>query len=137
VTPLVAAKPNVEQAAAPPRMATLRSAALVLLGAGAAGLVTGATFGVRAIVENDDSKSGCHGNVCNAQGKADRLAALSSGDNATVAFAIGGVITAAGVALWALGGRGEAPAPAKQEIHPGMTLERGGARLLLEIPIGP
>ena len=71
--------------------------------AGVVGLGIGVAFGIDAKVQLDASnRSGCSGDACNAQGTSTRHQALDAATVSTVAFIAGGVLAAAGVALWLL-----------------------------------
>jgi hypothetical protein len=73
------------------------------IGAGALGVVAagvGTLFALQAISKNDDSRKGCIGNVCDEPGAQARREALTAGDRATVAFVVGGVLFAGGVAAF-------------------------------------
>lgn len=74
----------------------------VVLGAAAAGV--GGYFVSRAISRNNESsRAGCVGDVCNNAGKSVRDQALTAGNRATIAFAAAGVLAAGGVTLLILG----------------------------------
>jgi hypothetical protein len=75
----------------------------ITAGVGVVGLGIGAAFGIDAKVQLDASnRSGCSGDACNAQGTSTRHQALDAATVSTVAFIAGGVLAAAGVALWLL-----------------------------------
>jgi hypothetical protein len=84
-----------------PRAAPWRTTGLVVAGAGIVGLGVGAAFGLTAQSKNDQSNhSGCNGNDCTAPAAAVRRDALSAASASTVAFVLGGVLTAGGVVMW-------------------------------------
>jgi hypothetical protein len=130
--PAPAAKPAMESAPVPPRIAgggsdgvaaappesSLphadeggRTSAVRYSGfaVGASGLVAagvGTYFALHAISKNNESKSGCPGATCDsAPSRQARQDALTAGDRATWAFAVGGVLIAAGATLVVLGRR--------------------------------
>jgi hypothetical protein len=75
----------------------------ITAGVGLVGLGIGGAFGIDAKVQLDASnRSGCSGDACNPQGTSTRHDALDAARVSTVAFIAGGVLTAAGVALWLL-----------------------------------
>jgi hypothetical protein len=80
-----------------------RKIGLAAAGVGAAGILVGSFFGVRAIVKkNDADRAGCDGRECNtAESGEIRDEARSAGDIATVAMGIGaGGLAAAAVLFW-------------------------------------
>jgi hypothetical protein len=78
-----------------------RAIALIAGGAGVAALGVGAYFGVDARSKNDESYAqGCNGDECPAKAAATRRDALSAANASTVCVVAGGVLVAAGVALW-------------------------------------
>jgi len=118
----------------PPRPgARLRLSSIALLTVGAATLGVGTFYGIRAMVKQEGSQSGCTGNMCGAQGKADRLAALSAGNKATIAFVAGGALAAAGGALLVLSRHvPEMRIGNQATLHGGVALSPAGAGLVLE-----
>jgi hypothetical protein len=85
------------------------------IGVGAAGIVglgVGAFFGLRAKTLNEESKEPGHcdaQNVCEPSGGDKRDGAIRAATVSTIAMVAGGVLTAAGVTLFVLGGsKGEA-----------------------------
>ena len=78
-----------------------RNVAWVVGASGIAAAIVGGIFGVQAIEANRDSGGGCNGNLCDAQGTADRRDAIRSGDAATVLLSSGAALLAGAVALWA------------------------------------
>jgi hypothetical protein len=73
------------------------------IGAGAVGVVAagvGTLFALQAISKNDDSRKGCVGDVCDGPSTQARRDALTAGNRATVAFVVGGVLFAGGVAVF-------------------------------------
>ena len=114
-----------------PRGSTQRVAGLVI---GAAGVVGLGVSGILALVANgkkQDSLSGDHcpssPNQCDSTGVSLRNQALSLGDGATVAFAIGAVALVTGGVLWLSAPR-ESGAPAVA--HVGLAPAAGGAVLV-------
>ena len=75
-------------------MAAVALGAVSIVSLGAA-----AFYGRRAMNKNDDSRSGCDGDVCNSTGKTDRLAALSAGNSATVSLILASAFAAAAVTM--------------------------------------
>lgn len=86
-----------------PGLSTMQSWAI---GVGAAGLVAagvGTVLALQAISKNNASKSGCQGNACDAPATQSRLDAITAGNRATVAFAVGGALVAGGVTMFLVG----------------------------------
>jgi hypothetical protein len=83
-------------------------------GAGIVGLGAGAFFTFRAVSKNNDSKSGCYGDMCLPAAKQDRLDARSAGNLATIGFVAGGALTAAGVVMYIVGRRPPAASTASE-----------------------
>ncbi len=82
------------------------TAGLIAAGAGVVALGVGTYFGIDARSKNDQSySSGCTGDACTAGGAQTRRDALSAANASTIAFVVGGVLTAGGVALWLLAPR--------------------------------
>jgi hypothetical protein len=80
-----------------------RVVAGVTAGTGLVAAGVGTYFGLHAKSKFDQSnRSGCSGDACTAGGAAIRHDALSSATASDVAFGIGGVLIAAGIALWFL-----------------------------------
>jgi hypothetical protein len=78
-----------------------RAIGLIAAGSGLVAMGVGTYFALDAKSKNDASNaSGCSGNACTPEAAATRRSALSAADASTVAFAIGGVLTAAGVTVW-------------------------------------
>jgi hypothetical protein len=79
-----------------------RIAAFGVGGLGVVALGVGAVFGISAISDASDAKSaGCHGNVCPDASSARRYDdARSSGNVATILFAAGAGVIAAGAVLY-------------------------------------
>jgi hypothetical protein len=74
------------------------------MAAGALGIGIGTVYAFRAMSMYEDSnKNGCDGDTCVGQGKADRLAARSAGNTATVGFAIGTPLAVGGAVAFVLG----------------------------------
>jgi serine/threonine-protein kinase len=87
-----------------PGLASMQIGGLAVGGAGVLGIVVGSVFGLRAI--SDNNKSGCGPSTCpdEASLKA-RADARSAGNVSTISFVAGGVLAAAGVTLFVLGGQ--------------------------------
>jgi serine/threonine-protein kinase len=93
--------------AAPSEGFPLRTVGLAVGGAGVVGLVVGSIFGLKAKGALSDSKADNHcdaQNKCDATGGAARDDAGTFADVATVSFIAGGVLAAAGVTLYLVGG---------------------------------
>jgi hypothetical protein len=113
--------------------ARLRLSSFALVTASAATLGVGTFYGIRAMQKQKDSQTGCTGNACNPQGKADRLAALSAGNKATIAFIAGGALAATGGALLILGHHLPAVRLGNQAtLRGGLAFSPTGAGLVLE-----
>jgi hypothetical protein len=68
---------------------------------GVAGITLGTVFGLKSKSKHDDAAKDCHGSECTTQAGLDASNdAQSAGNVATVAFIVGGVALAGGVALW-------------------------------------
>jgi hypothetical protein len=81
----------------------LTTAGMITSGAGLLGLALGTVFGIEAISKKRDA--GCDSNnVCPNQGAADTLRGSRSAGNLSTAFFIaGGIVEAAGIAMWIVG----------------------------------
>jgi hypothetical protein len=90
----------------------LTVAGMVTCGAGLLGLALGTVFGIEAISKKRDA--GCDSNsVCPDDGAADTLRGSRSAGNLSTAFFIaGGIVEAAGVAMWIVGRNHELQASA-------------------------
>jgi hypothetical protein len=97
-------------------LAPLQRIGLVTGAAGLVGLGAGAFFTFRAVSKNNDSKSGCSGDLCMPAAKQDRLDARAAGNLATIGLIGGGVLTAAGVTMYIVGRR-SAPRAAERSIE--------------------
>jgi hypothetical protein len=89
--------------AAPSEGAGLTTVQEWAIGAGALGVLAagvGTLFALQAISKNDDSRKGCIDSLCDVPGAQARREALTAGDRATVAFVVGGVLFAGGVAAF-------------------------------------
>jgi hypothetical protein len=105
-------------------LSTTQGWAIGVASAGVVAVGIGAVFGAQAISKNNDSKSGCDGNVCDAAGKQARLDAISAGNKATVAMVIGGALVATGTVLFLVGrGQGAASERTAVRIAPAVTPE--------------
>lgn len=84
---------------------------IVGYGVGVAGLVglgVGGAYGLKSLLDRNESRSHCAGDVCDAQGVGLRDDALRNGNIATVATIAGGVLVVGGIVLLAT-------APSKSE----------------------
>jgi len=107
VPPLIDVPTPISMVAAPPRTlerssTPLRVAGVSIATAGAAALGVGIGFAIDAKSKLDASNAGpdgCVMNACPPAAEITRLAARDSGTYATVFFVVGGVVSAAGVAL--------------------------------------
>jgi hypothetical protein len=91
-------------------MRPLRIAGLVAGGLGAATLIAGTYFGIKAQSKLDQSNAmGCMGNQCPSAAAAVRGEARAAGDLSTGLFVAGGVLSAGGILLYVLGGAEAAP----------------------------
>jgi len=88
-----------EESAASARR-TRRTWGFVALGAGVAGIGTGAFFGVRALSQKSDADAKCHGNQCEPGGPEAQNDAKTSATISTLALGVG--IAAAGVGAYLL-----------------------------------
>jgi hypothetical protein len=97
----------------------LRTIGLITGGIGLVGLGVGGFFGLRAKSLNDESKDDCDANnECGAIGGAKRDDAMGAATISTVAFIAGGVLTAAGVTLFLVGGPKDGEKSARVEATP-------------------
>ncbi len=85
-------------------LSALRVTALVAFTAGLVGLAGATVFTLRAVHDNDASRTGCNGNLCTAAARNQRLDARQAGNLATVGFVLGGSLVGAGALMWLLGG---------------------------------
>jgi hypothetical protein len=84
-------------------LAPQRKAAIVIGAGGMAGLTAGSILGVRAMIDNDRSRSLCRpddASLCSAEGVAARRQAQDFALGSTIAFAAGGALLATGVVLF-------------------------------------
>ncbi len=133
VQPLTQVSASAERTEPPGGRPRLRLTGIALTAAGAATLGVGTFYGIRAMLKQESSQQGCTGNVCSPPGKADRLAALSAGDRATIAFIAGGALAAAGGALMIIAHHRPAVRLGNQALlRGGFTLSPAGAGLVLE-----
>jgi len=86
-------------------LSAMQGWAIAVASAGVIAAGVGGFFTAQAISKNNESKSGCDGNVCDGPAKQARLDARTAGDRATVAVAIGGALVASGVVLFLVGRR--------------------------------
>ena len=84
--------------------------AVATIGVASAGV--GTLFLTRAISKNNESRTGCRGDLCDAQGAQARLLARKDGNRATVAFAAGGALVAGGLTLFLVGRHSADPSSA-------------------------
>jgi hypothetical protein len=130
----VAAKPQVDARPAvlegtplaqpePPRRS--RALAYVGLGAGAAGLALGGTFGLMAMGKQSALDKVCPNKECPASAQADLETMRRDGDIATGGFVAGGALLAAGAVLWFVLAPSEPAAPTLQawplELRPALV----------------
>jgi hypothetical protein len=93
------------------RLTPLQLVGVAAVGAGVAGIGVGTVYALRALDKYEDSnRNGCVHDVCEGQGKADRLAARSAGNMATVGFLLGGAVALGGTLSFLLAARPEEPA---------------------------
>ena len=103
---------------------TPRLVGFVLVGVGAAGIVTSGIFGGLAIGQRDDASAHCRGNVCDAVGADRYRSAQSMATVSTVAFVVGAAAAVAGgYLLW------KNPS---QNVAVGVSPRTAGAELGLE-----
>lgn len=105
---------------------------LTLVGVGVVGIGVGTTYAILAKSQYEDSKEYCqpdNPNKCNEQGMDLRDAALTKGNVATVAFAVGGAALALGGVVWLLGDDDPATS-SQQNFQLGAAPERGGGWLV-------
>ena len=94
----------------------LKTVGIITGGVGVVLVGVGSYFGISAIGKNEDSnKQGCSEstNVCSAQGTKLRRDAVDAGNTSTGLFVVGGLLTAAGIAMFVLA----KPAPANAAIR--------------------
>lgn len=105
---------------------------LVTGGVGVVALGVGTYFGLRAKSLNDDSKEqGCNAqNECTPTGGEKRDDAKSAATASTIAFVVGGVLTAGGVALYLIGSSSnESPPAAALAVSPALGPNQAGFAL--------
>jgi len=104
--------PDVPEYVEPPRrgLTSIQRTGIATGMAGMVGLGVGTYFTFRAVSKNNDSKSGCVGDLCAPAAKQNRLDARTAGNFATVGFVGGGALAAAGVAMLVFGRGPEATA---------------------------
>ncbi len=100
-------------------LTTFQQAGIATGVAGVAGLGFGTYFAFRAVSKNNDSKSGCVGDLCAPAAKQSRLDARTEGNFATVGFVGGGALAAAGLAMLVFG-RGTNTATTGSATPPGL-----------------
>lgn len=114
----VAAPPVVAAAPPPPGRqgegtASSNSAAWVVLGVGAAGLIVGGISGAIAFADESSARGQCTGSACRPAAQGDIDASKTAGDVSTTAFVVGGAAVLTGAVLYFVRGKhGAAPAPA-------------------------
>ena len=114
-------KPNEDSDTGPSEGAGLTSKQWWALGAGALGVMAagvGTLFALQAVSKNDDSRPGCMGDLCDAQGAQARREALTAGDRATAAFIVGGALVAGGVAMFLAARPASASGPSTASVVP-------------------
>lgn len=106
-TPKVEPTPKIESAAlgadTSRRTSAWQGAGAATFIAGVAGLGFGTVFTIRAVGKNKDSKAGCFGNICTAQGTQDRWDAHDAGNLATYGFIAGGALVVGGAMMYLFG----------------------------------
>lgn len=119
-------------------MSGQRIAALALGGMGVVGVAVGAGFGAHSLSKGAERDRLCPDPTPGCSSQAVRAAdsALTSGTIATVAFVVGGVAIAGGVALWLTG------APSSRErqsaaLHERKLLVQSASRMSLAATVGP
>ncbi|HEY8079841.1 MAG TPA: hypothetical protein VIF62_37175 [Labilithrix sp.] len=93
---------------------TQRTLAVVAIGAGVAGAAVGSIFGLVSINKRNEADKNCEPpdhKLCNAAGIDAGSSAVTAGNVSTVAFIVGGVLVAGGVALWFTAPSGVAVTP--------------------------
>jgi hypothetical protein len=89
----------------PRRLSPAQWTGIGLLGAAGVGLSVGLGFTVRAIRKDNDSEAGCIDDACTAGARADRLAARTAGNAASIAIATGLGLGTAGLITYLVGRR--------------------------------
>lgn len=114
---------------------TQRTAGIVAGGIGAAGVIVGSVFGLRAISRNSRSLDECAPDDptrCTPAGKELRDQAFRAATVSTVGFIAGGVGLATGIALYLTAPSSEAASTAIRELRLGTTVGAGTTGLSLE-----
>jgi tetratricopeptide (TPR) repeat protein len=75
------------------------------MGAGVVGLGLGTFFAMRAVSKNEDSGTGCNGDLCTPIARQERLDARAFGNAASVAFIAGGALASVGLVVYLAGQR--------------------------------
>lgn len=83
-----------------PRGDGQRVAGMIVSGAGIVGLGASAAFLILSVAKHSDYTSHCAGDLCDAQGVSSHNDAVTDGNVATGTFIGGGILLAAGLALW-------------------------------------
>src|SRR5262249_1134827 len=115
------ASPAPAPAPAAPFWGPQRIAGLAVGGAGVAGVIVGAGFGVRALNKNSDSKQSCSPtdpNFCNDTGVSLRNDARTAATISTAAIVIGGAAITGGIVLFATAPSAKKPEAARLELAP-------------------
>jgi hypothetical protein len=101
---------------------TQRTFAIAAAGAGLAGVVVGAVFGLKSKSKHDDAEKYCDGNVCSdPRGVTASDDARAAGNVSTVAFAVGALGIAGGLTLWLTAPDPSSPKQARLGVSPGMV----------------
>jgi serine/threonine-protein kinase len=104
-------------------MSGQKKIALVAGAVGVVGLGVGGYFGLRSMSKKSDADGHCDGSVCRDQAGVDlRQEAIDAGNISTIAFAVGGVGVAAGIALWVTAPSSESAV----RVHPTVARDFGG-----------
>ncbi|MCA9600268.1 MAG: tetratricopeptide repeat protein [Myxococcales bacterium] len=104
-------------------MSGQKKIALVVGAVGVVGVGVGSYFGLRSMAKKSDADDHCDGSACRDQAGVDlRQDAIDAGNISTIAFAVGGVGVAAGIALWLTAPSSESAV----RVHPAVASDFGG-----------
>jgi hypothetical protein len=98
------------------RLTSMQRFGLATGAAGIVGLGAGTFFSYRAVSKNNDSTTGCSGDLCLPKAKQDRLDARTFGNLATIGFIAGGTLTAAGAIMYIVGRPSSRPSASSERI---------------------
>ena len=120
--------PVAKEAPPPAEHHGARTAGLVMIGLGAAGLVAGGVTGGLTFAKQSDLSAACPNHVCGPEShdllaQANMFATIS-----TVAFIAGGVLGVAGIVTFIVGKPSAQPAPASAHVEPWLGLGAAGLR---------